>query len=208
MAVKIPALDIDRIVQNALLYADSKAMRLTDVLFNGNGESVSIFACDDYIAITDTGTLTEGKLDESFTISVDDLDKLGDWIKKDKKVVHKYDISIRRKMTGVIFECDETSSDDESDNIFLSYSLENKQAWDIVMELLSSDNEVVVCDGFSVRPERLAKLARVKADKEAPIAMRFVDVRGLMIIQFKKGETAHGAIMPVKEEYVREEFLW
>lgn len=208
MAVKIPAPDLDRVVQNCLLYADSKALRLNDVLFEGNGESISVYSCDDYVTLKDTAPLSEGLFLNSFSLSVSDVDALGDWIKKDKKVVHKYEISLRRKMTGIIFECDETSTDEDSDNIFLRYTNDQNEAWEIVKELLSLENARLNSGGFSVRPERLAKLARVKADKDAPISMRFVDVRGLMIIQFKKGESAYGAIMPVKEEYVREEFLW
>lgn len=208
MALKVTAFDLDRVVQNVNLYSDPKAMRLQEVLFHPIGDKIHVYACDDYVALTDSLDIQEGTLKEDFTLTVQDLDKLGDWIKKDKKVVHKYDIEIRPKFTGMIFECNETSTEEISDNIFFTYAKVNEGGWEIVKELLDLENQPETGHSFSVRPERLAKLARVKADKEAPIAMRFVDVRGMMIIQFKKGETAYGAIMPVREEYVQEEFLW
>lgn len=208
MGVKVSAVDLDRIVQNINLYTDPKAMRLREVLFTPVGDILHIFACDDYVAITDSLEIQEGTLKQEFTLTVEDLDSLGDWIKKDKKVVHKYELEIRPKFRGVIFESPDTSSDELSDNVYYSYGPVNSGSWDVVMELLSTENEMLDTYGFSLRPERLAKLARIKADKEAPISLRFVDVRGKMIIQFKKGTTAYGAIMPVDESVVQEEFLW
>lgn len=208
MAIKVPALELDRVIQNILLFSDPKATRLREVLFKPNGDFLEVYSCDDYVTLTDRLELTEGVLKDSFALSVSDVDSLGDWIKKDKKVVHKYDIVLRPKFTGMIFESEELSSEDHNENIFFEYVTPNLDAWEVIYELLSPDNDLLNVDEFYARPERVSKLYRIKSDKEAPLGFRFVDVRGLMIIQFKKGETAHGAIMPVRPDKVREEFLW
>lgn len=206
MSYKVAAADLDRVVQNVLLFADKKAVRLNEVFFYTNPDGLGVYSCDDYIALGDT--LSADLANREFALSIEDAEALGDWIKKDKKVVHKYDIILRYKMTGIIFECDETSGEDDSDNIFFTYKTANQKAWDMVFQLLSEENEERLVQGFAIRPERLTKLARIKADKQAPIDVRGVDVNGHLIIQFRKGSTAVGAIMPVKREYVEEEFLW
>jgi hypothetical protein len=205
--MKIPAKDLDRVIQNVLEYADPKAVRLNEVLFVLGGDTLSCFSCDDYIAVTDS---LEAELDSyEFALTIEDVEALGDWIKKDKKVVHKYDIILRPKMTGFIFECSETSPDeDTSDNIFLSYQKPKWESWDMVMDLLNEENDVVPFHDFAIRPERLVKLNKLKADKEAPIHIRGVDINYHLILQFRKGSTLRGAIMPVDKSYVQEEFLW
>lgn len=206
--IKVPAPDIDRVIQNVLLYADAKAMRLKEIFFAPVSEVVYVYSCDDYIALVDTFTLTEGTLTREFALPIEEVDKLGDWIKKDKKVVHKYDIILQPKFTGMLFECDETSPEDESDNFFVPEVIPNTESWDLVMELLSEENDLMPIPDFAIRPERLAKLARIKADKEAPIILRGININGHLVVQFKKGVTALGAIMPVDQKYVKEEFLW
>lgn len=209
MPLKIPAPELDRIVQNALLYADEKAMRLNEVLFTSNPGYLGVYSCDDYVVVHDYCSADSPLRD--FALSVSNTKDLGDWIKKDKKVVHKYDITIRSKMTGMIFECDEVpyeDSDEESPGLFFSDSPTNWDSWKLVFELLNEDNMPRVIPDFAIRPERLAKLARLKADKEAPIHMRGIDINNHLIIQFKKGLTLTGAIMPVDQSYVKEEFLW
>lgn len=208
MSIKVTALDLDRIVQNALLFADKNANRLREVLFIIEGSIVTVYACDDYFVISDSLEIQENPTNGRFTLSVEDLEILGKWIKQDKKVVHKYQISIQQKFTGTLFECDETSTDEESDNIFLNHASDHTELWERVHAMLDLNRPLITANGFLVRPERFMKLSRFKAPKEAPIAFRFVDVRGTMIIQFKLGTTLFGAIIPVFEEYVQEEFLW
>lgn len=206
ISIKIVAGDLDRLLQNALLYSDPDAMRLQEVLFVFDGDSLTVYACDDYVAITDSAPLIEGRvLEQSFTIS--DIKKLAEWVKADKKIIHKYEIELRQKFTGMIFECDDTSTEDESDNIFLSDVTVN-DAWDVVFRLLDEEQELAQITGFTIKPERVSKLWRLKADKDAPIDFRGVLINSQLLVQFKKGDTIIGAIMPVKREYVSEEFLW
>lgn len=207
MTLKVPALELDRVIQNVLHYTDNQAIRLQEVFFVISNKGLQAFSCDDYVTVTDSLSV-DSDLSFEFSLSIEDVDKLGAWIKKDKKVVHKYPIEIRQKFTGVLFECDETSTDDESDNFFLSFKSPNYEAWGLVMLLLDEEAEQTDYTGFALRSERLVKLARLKADKDAPIDMRFVLINGHLIVQFKKGETLKGAIMPVTRSLVKEEFLW
>jgi hypothetical protein len=206
--VKIPAAELDRLVQNALLYSDPKAMRLQEVLFETPGDgNLYVFACDDYVAVSDYAFFDLRVRKFPFAFSIPDLEVLGDWIKKDKKVVHKFGITIQPKMTGVIFECDETSTDEESDNIFLS-DQKPSELWGTVFEILNLDLEGFYAPDWAIRPERLVKLARLKAAKEAPIVIRGVELKQKFLVQFKKGSSIVGAIMPVDQSYVDEDFLW
>lgn len=206
--MKIPALDLDRVIQNVLLYADPKAVRLQEVLFETPGDgNLYVYSCDDYVAVSDYTSIDLPVRKHPFSFSIQDVDALGDWIKKDKKVVHKYDITIRPKMTGVIFECEDTSSDEESDNFFISDRAPS-DLWGTVFEILNLDLEGFYAPDWAIRPERLVKLARLKADKEAPIIIRGVELKQKFLIQFKKGRTIVGAIMPVDQTYVDEDYLW
>ena len=206
--MKIPAAELDRLVQNALLYSDPKAMRLQEVLFETPGDgNLYVFACDDYVAVSDYASFDLRVRKFPFAFSIEDIETLGDWIKKDKKVVHKFGITIQPKMTGDIFECEETSTDEESDNIFLS-DRKPSELWGTVFEILNLDLEGFYAPDWAIRPERLVKLARLKAAKEAPIVIRGVELKQKFLVQFKKGSSIVGAIMPVDQSYVDEDFLW
>lgn len=205
--MKIPAPELDRVIQNVLLFADEKAMRLNEIFFVASEDLGFVsFSCDDYVAVTDSCP-ADFHLKE-FALTISDVDKLGEWIKKDKKVVHKFDIDIRPKMTGIIFECIDTSTDEESDNLFFSYVIPNYSSWDTVFDILNEENPGMSIPSFAIRPERLSKLWRLKADKEAPIHLRGVELKDKLLIQFKKGKTLRGAIMPVDLDYVAEEYRW
>lgn len=211
--MKIPAPDLDRLIQNLLLYADPKAMRIQEVLFETPGDgNLYGYSCDDYVAVSDFIPCDIRIRKFPFSFSIPDLEALGDWIKKDKKVVHKYGIEIRPKMTGVIFECDETSTDEDADNFFIA-DRKVSELWNTVFEILNLDLDGFYAPDFyapdwAIRPERLVKLARLKADKEAPIVIRGVELKQKFLVQFKKGKSIVGAIMPVDQTYVDEDFLW
>lgn len=206
--MKIPAQDLDRIVQNALLYADPKAIRLQEVLFETPGDgNLYVYSCDDYVAVSDYAPFDLRLRRFPFSFKVEDVEKLGAWIKQDKKVVHKYEITIQPKMTGIIFECDDTSTDEDSDNIFLT-DRNPSSLWGTVSEILNLDLDGFYAPDWAIRPERLVKLARLKADKEAPIIIRGVELKQKFLVQFKKGRSIVGAIMPVDQDYVDEDYLW
>lgn len=204
---KIPAQELDRIIQNVLLFSDKKALRLNEVLLSFTPDTVHAYSCDDYVAVSDSLTYSDG-FNKEFCLTVSDAELLGEWIKKDRKTVHKYDIIIRPRFTGLIFECEETSSEDGSDKLFFEYGEPNEQAWKLVKILLDTSATEVSYYGFAIRPERLTKMSRFKAHKDAPIDLRGVDINDHLIVQFRRGDTLVGAIMPVRREVIREEFLW
>lgn len=198
--MKITAPDFDRLVQNVLLYADKKAVRLQQVLFVFGNNKVDAFSCDDYIAVTDSiSPETEGTYE--FSLSIEDTEKLGEFIKKDKKVIHKSDITV--KFFNTYLKVYDEDNEEKYDFIEPAWP-----SWDLVMQLISEENDLQEVFDFAVRPERLVKLARLKAAKEAPIHLRGIDINGNLVVQFKKGLTVHGAIMPVDVSRVNEEFLW
>lgn len=207
ITIKIKAGDLDRLIQNALLFTDEKAIRLHQVLFVIENDKLQIFSIDDFVSVTDSCDVVD-QVPQVFALTIADVDYLGEWVKKDKKVVHKYDIIIQPKFTGMLFECEETSPEDESDNIFFNYDPVDEEAWDLVEQLLDVNLENHPIESFAVRGERVSKLWRLKADKEAPIDFRIVNINSWLIVQFMKGDTLRGAIMPIRREMVREEFLW
>jgi hypothetical protein len=205
--VKVPAQELDRLIQNVLLYADEKAMRLNEILIYSKDDRLYAASCDDYVAVSDWILLPDSTISRSMAFLISDIDALGDWIKKDKKVVHKYDIKIQPKFTGLLFECDETSSDEESDNFFVTETIISKN-WDVVDRILDLNLPGFPIGDWAVRPERLQKIARLKADKEAPIHIKGSKLSDRLLIQFKKGRSLVGAIMPVVLDDINEEFLW
>lgn len=182
-------------------------MKLNEILFETQNNQLYGYSCDDYVAVSDWIDLDGVVRSHPFAFTIEDVEDLAEWLKLDKKVVHKYNIIIRPKMTGVIFECDDTSTDDESDNIFLS-DIVPSDNWNVVFDILNLDLSLMSIPEFAVRPERLSKLWRLKADKEAPIDIRGVELKDQLLIQFKKGSSLVGAIMPVLRSKVNEEYLW
>lgn len=205
ISIKVPAPELDRLLQNVLLFSDKKAMRLNEILFESQNNQLYGYSCDDYVAVSDWIDLDGVVRSYPFAFSIDDVEALAEWVKKDKKVVHKYDIIIRPKMTGIIFECEDTSTDEESDNIFLTEIVPSKN-WNVVFEILNLDLPTRLV--FASRPERVSKLWRLKADKEAPLDFRYTELDNKDLYQIKKGSSLVAAIMPVDRSKVNEEYLW
>lgn len=202
--MKVPAGEFDRIVQNAILYTNIKSPRLQEVRFVLLGDSLHVYATDDYILVTDSCIVEGAEKPLDFSLSIEDVKKLGEWIKEDKKVVHKSTIEVKFKHT--LFELSSQDSDREVSFSFLKEPA--YKAWDFLFDLMSEENEQVPVFSVAYRPDRMAKLARLKADKEAPIDMRGVDVNGHLVVQFKLGDTITGVIVPVDRSKVDDRFLW
>lgn len=202
MTVELSIVDFDRVVQNLLLYTDKKAIRLREVFFMVEGNTIYGFACDDYVAVSDTLKFEGDPVKKEFSMTIETLELLGEWIKKDKKVVHK------QKAKVTFFNTYIKTKDEEGNIEKFKISTDNLDQWDLVFDMLDIDQELQMILDVTLRPERVAKLARLKADKEAPLAFRGIDFRGRLLLQFKKGYTIIGVLMPVQNEFVIEEFLW
>ena len=203
--MKAKAQDVDRIIQNVLLYVNPKSTRLTEVLLIAREGRLHAYATDDYVAITDSCEVTEVRplRKPEFHLTIEDTKKLGEYIKLDKKVVHKSDIEFKFKNT--LFTVSSNDSDTEENFTFLT---EGSSNWSLVHKLLDHEAQPQMILINAYRPDRLAKLARIKADKEAPIDMRGIEINGKHLVQFKLGETVTGCIMPADRSYVDERFLW
>lgn len=197
--MKISAKELDRVLQNALEFGNEGEVRLNEILFVFSTDNLSVLSCDDYVAVVDR---VDGDFYENtFSLTIPDAKRLGAWIKTDRKTVKKVDIEVRYKMTGIIFEV-------EDDSFFVSWRGPKMEGWNLVFQLLEEDHPDVMFDGFAIRPERLTKMSKLRADKEAPIDLRAIDINGHLIVQFRLGHTLRGAIRPVDTDYVQEEFLW
>jgi hypothetical protein len=205
LVVTLPANQLNTLLENILLYTDKKDVNLREVLFVFNGFDLQAFSSDSYVTVTDkTSGASDGKNQGiEFALSIEDVEEFLEYVKKDKKVVHKSEIKLKFKST--LF----TAEDNDFEGHFqANYLKPSWDKWDIVLDLLSEEQHLMPMASYSVNPERFAKLARLKADKEAPIALRGIDVGGKLCLQFKKGSTIVGAVMPIDESYVQEEFLW
>jgi hypothetical protein len=204
VAVNLVAGEFDRIVQNALLYTNPKSPRLQEVKFVVLSGRLHVYAADDYVVMTDSCAVEDPDKNVEFSLTIDDTKKLGEWIKEDKKVVHKSTIDVKFRHTLV-----ELSSQDSDRELSLPFIKEPAfKTWDFLFELLSDEKDMIPMYSLAYRPDRMARLARLKADKEAPLDMRGVAVNGHLVVQFKLGDTITGAIVPVERSIVDDRFLW
>lgn len=206
--MQVTAPDLDRIVQNALLFTNDKSVFLDEVLLTVLENRLHVYSSDDYVGITDSCEITEGATDCSIYLSIADAKALGEWIKKDKKVVHKYDIKIQRKFAGVRFECPDAPEGDDQE-IYFSYAPEIPETFNLLYSLLDKwASKTTIPFYFALRPERVSRLARIKADKEAPVDFRGIQIGNKTLLQFKLGNTVTGCISPVDRSRVDDGFLW
>lgn len=201
--VSVPANDLNVLLENILLYTDKKANHLREVLFVFTSRGIQAFACDEYVAITDILNVDCGESSREFALSIEDVEAFLAWVKEDKKTVHKTELELKFKHTVLTGK-----SNDYESTFQANYRKPLWNNWNVVLELLSEDHPETSEMRFNLNPNRLAKLDRLKADKEAPVAFRWIDIRGKIGLQFKKGHTVKGFFQPVDDEYVKDEFLW
>ena len=203
--VTIAANELNVLLENILLYTDKKNIHLREVLFVVGDDDIQLFSSDSFVTITDSLRFLEPiqSPDREFALSIEDVEGMLEYVKKDKKVVHKSEIKIKFKNTLLTME----DSDFEG-SFRANYLRPTWEKWDILLDLLSEEQDLMPIDYFLVNPDRVAKLARLKADKEAPVVFRGVDIGGRLCLQFKKGTTIKGAVVPVDKTHVKEEFLW
>lgn len=201
--VSVPANELNVLLENILLYTDKKANHLREVLFVFTSEGIQAFACDEYVAITDLVNVDCGGSSREFALSIQDVEAFLAWVKEDKKTVHKTELELKFKHTVLTGKSNDYDSTFQAD-----YQKPIWDNWNVVLTLLDETLPETSEMRFNLNPNRLAKLDRLKADKEAPVAFRWVDVDGKIGLQFKKGHTVKGFFQPVDDEYVRNEFLW
>lgn len=206
--IQVTAPDLDRIVQNALLFVNDKSVFLDEVFLTVLEGRVYVYSCDDYVGFTDSCEVTDGSEEIDIYLTIADAKKLGEWVKKDKKVVHKYDVKLHKKFTGVRFECPDAPEGDDQE-LFLPFASKIPEQFLFLSAATSREALTsTIPSFFALRPERVSRLARIKADKESPLDFRGITMNGKDILQFRIGYTATGCIMPVDRSKVDDGFLW
>lgn len=201
--VEITAPELNKLLENILLYTDKKALHLREVLFVGADAGIQAFACDEHVAITDTAETSESIPVAEFALGIEVVEQLLEYVKKDKKVVHKSVLVITFRNTLFKVHCDDYDGYFQAD-----YQKPGWDRWNIVLDLLSDEQDETSAGRFNLNPARLAKLNQLKASKDAPVVFRWVDIQDKLVLQFKKGQSIVGAFQPVDDEYIQEEFLW
>lgn len=201
--VSVQANNLNTFLENILLYTDKKGLHLREVLFVFTSSGIQGFACDDYVALTDLLDVDCGESSREFSLPIEDVEKLLAWVKEDKKTVHKTNLTLKFKHTVLTGESEDYDSEFQANYLKPAWD-----RWDLVLNLLSEEHPETSEMRFNLNPSRLAKMNQIKADKEAPVAFRWVDIDGTIGLQFKKGHTVRGLFQPVADEFVKEEFLW
>lgn len=198
--LKINADDLARVCKNAMMFANPKSLWLPgEILFEIEGKTLKVFACDDYFAITDSAELTTGSAQTFFVLNVRDIqgytkDKVKhEGLEEFARRHKKEEIQISFGTTGVDFDSNEES-------ISLDFGEFREDNWYIVDGLINSDEvHPVSIYGFESNPERYAKLSQLKYDKEAfGIIWNFVQTEaGNLLVRFSVGSTLRGVIRPL-----------
>lgn len=199
--VELEAKELSVLVKNLLLYTNLKAVRLREIFFVVLDGKLHGYACDDYIALTDSVPMVGEEVRE-FAMTVEELEKIDLWLKEGRKAVHKETVKISFFNTYLKLRSE------DGDIQKFDFVKPNHEAWDLVFELLSDDNPLRPIDYFAVRGDRFAKMSQLVAEKDTPLIFRGVDVNGHLLLQFKKGSTLSGVSIPIKQEFIQEEFLW
>ena len=199
--IEIEAKELSRLVKNLLLYTNLKAVRLREIFFVVLQDRLTGYACDDYIAISDSILLGSAERRE-FAMKVEELEKIDLWLKEGKKTVHKEIVKISFFNTYLKLKSE------DGDIQKFEFCEPDYDSWDHVFSLLNEENEIVTTTHFALRSDRFAKASQLVAEKDTPLIFRSVDLQGHYLLQFKKGSTLKGVTIPIKQEYIEEEFLW
>ncbi len=192
--------DLANFFDNLLLYTNLKAVRLRHIFFSLSQEILYGYACDDYIALQDKIHLPDAE-DKDFALSVENLSEARAMLTG--KVAGKGTV-VKLSFFNTYMKM---KTDDGEVKKFEFFD-PDMDSWNHVFGLLDEKNPTVSMDLYAVRPDRFVKLAQLKAEKEAPVIFRGVEYQGHFILQFRKGSSISGVYVPVREEYIQEEFLW
>lgn len=187
--LKIQAEDLARITKNCMMFVNPKSIWLPgEMLFLLTGDTITCYACDDYFAVTDSASLT-GKADKAFVLSLADVKELEAFSRQNKK-----------DEIQISFDLDEVTFSAGDEEKFFT-SLEIRDSWDTVDDVILHPAEPIAITGYMSNPERYAKLSQLKYDKnkDCIIWQHVESPTGQLIIRFSVGETLKGAIMPLKK---------
>lgn len=199
--MNLDAEDVARLAYNSMQFVNVKSLYLPNqVLFVINSGSLRVYACDDYIAISDTAELNDDSTKmEEFAVNLQQLKELEKFARTNKKST----INISQSTDATIWALGESEE---------TYSTTHEtiyhKGWDHVDSILFDKVSRSPSTVYSIRPERVANLSKLKAAKEAPLDFCHFDYGGDHLIRFRLGLTLTGCIRPVAREEVNSEYLW
>lgn len=206
----VSAEDLSRVLTNTMKFVNPKSLDLPgEMMFAVSEKTLIVYACDDYVSITDTAEVSsEQGFETAFVL---DLEKVKD-LDKICREYKKYDLSIENVEKRIVH----VIVGEKLEEALYDQGRIAEKNWSILDALIFDDFPVASVQAFCLRPERLTKFSQLKANKEAPVdfSVHVVpylepsDVEEEMhIIKFKLGETIRGAIRPVIRSMVDERFL-
>lgn len=201
MSYQILGDDLARVVSNTNKFVNLKSPYLPgELLFYLTPDTLSCYACDDYIAVTDQATLvTSIPGHHEFVLSLEDAKELEKFARENKKS----DLSITVGSSGVAFALNEVE--------LKTYELQEYREpnWEFVNYLLTEPLPIKPVYRVAFRPERFTKFSQLKHDKEAPMDWEFLAAdEDRTVIRFKIGETIIGAISALLRDGLDPKYLW
>lgn len=190
-----------RVVTNTIKFVNPKSLFLPgELLFSLTSGTLSCYACDDYVSLTDSATLISKETEAAlFVLSLEDAKDLESYARTNKKV----DLGIE------IF--DNTVSFSVNEHDFSAYDLApyREENWEFVNFLLFEELPIKPVYRTAFRPERFTKFSQLKHDKEAPMDWEYLSAdEGRTLVRFKIGETIIGTISALLRDKVDPKYLW
>lgn len=192
--IKINGDDLARVTKNAMMFCNPKSLWLPgEMLFDLTDNTLRVYACDDYFAISSQATLVSfrPKFETFFVLNLPDVKTLEEFSRKNKKD----EILITFAGSTVTF-----STNDEVNTFEVGEFREEN--WYIVEGLIFDPSvKPVWIQEFDSNPERYAKLSQLKYDKnEHWIKWNFVETEtGNLLVRFTVGPDVAGVIRPLSE---------
>lgn len=177
---------------------------------------VAFYASDGYVAAMDEVTVSYLDKDRgsawnsfNFLLTEGEVDLLLLAARAVKTKTITLSIRSGQLMIPYTFERDEKGKailSEVEGNTLVGTSSEEPEWVNFLEEAIEGNEEPVNCSGFLIRPERWLKLSRVKADKDAPIAVKFIEPwneNAPAVALIKIGDTFRAAVNFVESEVAR-----
>lgn len=188
----LPASTLWRLSANALLYVNKTGMTKGYTLWKIKGGVLYVASCDDFIGISDFGSIGSGgdsvlSHETVAMISAENLKAL------------ELDL---RDQDVVIDLAEDVSFEPVSDSVSEVYSMVQERVYAEEVPDYGSGKSVT----FAVHPDRLRKLSLLHPRKGYPLDCRIKAFKAEPLLCFRYGPTVRGVIMPLNRKVLEEKF--